>query len=198
MRSGKHQGSSWCGPNPRPLKPRGRKVGKAGFAGLVPRISWSLRAKRKPLSGPGRRERSRNRRAEGGRSSRSIPTPDGTGAGASAGRNRSRPSVLARACRIRHQDAGRQVSLGTHTPVRVGSTARSAPFLLGRPNHDSHRANACAVMVSFTVRDSFPNRHEPLRFMVNRSFVPDESSLQRGERTAGGFRTCETTPIPAS
>ena len=52
-------------------------------------------------------------------------------------------------------------------------------------------------MVSFTHRDSFPNRDEPLRFMVNRSFVPDESSLQRGERIVGGFRGGGIAPIPA-
>ena len=52
-------------------------------------------------------------------------------------------------------------------------------------------------MVSFTDRDSFPNRDEPLRFMVNRSFVPDESSPQRGERIVGGFRGGDIAPIPA-
>ena len=67
------------------------------------------------------------------RSSRSIPAPDGTGAGASAGRLEADLQSLARACRNRHRDARRQVPFGAHTPVRVGSTARSAPFLFWRP-----------------------------------------------------------------
>lgn len=51
-------------------------------------------------------------------------------------------------------------------------------------------------MVSLTVRDSFSSGDEPLRFMVNRSLLPDESSPWRGEATLGGFRNRESSPIP--
>ena len=43
--------------------------------------------------------------------------------------------------------------------------------------------------------ESFRGADEPLRFIVNGSLLPDESSLRRVEATPDGFRICETRPI---
>ena len=112
----------------KPVKPRGRNVGQAGIAGLVPRRSQHLRASEhrsrprptKPASEP-----------PGGKDKSSWlaqPLTDPAPARA-PGDNGADLQLPARACRTRHRDARRKALFGAHTPVRVGSTARLAPFL---------------------------------------------------------------------
>lgn len=68
-------------------------------------------------------DRSRNRRAAWRRSSDFIRPLDGTGTGASAGRH---SETASRWTRERRQASS--APSGAHTPVRVGSAARPAPF----------------------------------------------------------------------
>ena len=131
MRSGTLKGSSWGRPNPKPLKPRGRNVGQAGFAGLAPRRSQHLRAS-------GRRSRPRPTTSvsepPGGRTGpRDLLRPPTEPAPARApGDSDADLQLPARACRTRHRNVRRKASFGAHTPVRVGSAARLAPFLFRR------------------------------------------------------------------
>jgi hypothetical protein len=76
------------------------------IAGLVPRISQSLRAKRKPLSGPGRREGLGTAgRQEVDPRDRFRPPTEPAPARA-PGDNEPDLQLLARACRNRDRDAG--------------------------------------------------------------------------------------------
>jgi len=124
----------------RPLRPRRRNVGKVGFSDRVPRDSkasgqsWTVR-------GPGRKDRSRNRRAAGTGPRDHTPLPDGTGTGASAGRWKRRftTSSQERCWETVLKTPGDKRPLRDPPPVRVGSAARLAPFLLGPPRQPTRR-----------------------------------------------------------
>jgi hypothetical protein len=188
MRSGKPKGSSWGRPNPRPLIPRGRKVGKAGLPAWCRGVRSAFgQSERRSRPRPTRR--SRNRRAVGN-DLRAKPGPR-------RNRHRRERRAIDEADLQRSQElvgtgienAGRQVPFGVHEPVRVGSTARSAPFLFSGPfffqgpspfsdgatRHFATlpRARACRTAesntVSGTTDESFGGRGEPLRFVVKGS-----------------------------
>ena len=108
MRSGKPSG----GPNFKPLKPRGRKIGRPDLPAWCRGIGGAFGQSQGRYQAQADEIRSRNRRAARDRSSRSIPAPDGTGTGASAGRQEASSSPA----RVFEQasDAGRKALFGAH------------------------------------------------------------------------------------
>ena len=77
---------------------------------------------------------------------------------------------------------------------------RRAGLVVRRAHHDcgpriGHRRAFCVPRL--TPDDSFLQGDEPLRFMVNRSALPDESSRARAKATGDGFRGVRKRHIPA-